>query len=434
MSNWARWSLPGVAALIVILAAMAGTPAAPARDPSPVDVRRTIAACPDLGTKAEIAVGALPETTAELRPGDEKISGEWHESGARDKAPIVTARSSGGSSGNSAGAMAFTRADDDLLVAHCPREHAERWWAGAGGERTRSTRLELVNLTDAPAVAKLTLWGQDGPIDTQSSIAVKPHRRKQIELSDLVAGQSELAARLQVDRGAVSASMVDSGSAGPQILPATSGPAATTLVSGVERPAGSELVLANPGEHTARAKVSLVGADGPVAPEGVDNVKVPAGAVTTVDIPEAAGTDAAAIQVDATHPVAATARMRPDDHYAYAVAHPVLRDEALVPLSMGDALPSPRVLVTAKKRTMVRIRTFDDAFDELAHHDYRVDGGTTQELQLGSDLKLGRASSALINGEVSGAVVYGSGNQIAALPLEPAVAQVLAPDIQIGSR
>jgi len=82
----------------------------------------------------------------------------------------------------------------------------------------------------------------------------------------------------------------------------------------------------------------------------------------------------------------------------------------------------------------VRIRTFDDAFDELAHHDYRVDGGTTQELQLGSDLKLGRASSALINGEVSGAVVYGSGNQIAALPLEPAVAQVLAPDIQIGSR
>src|SRR5699024_10910322 len=83
------------------------------------------------------------------------------------------ARASGGSSGTSAGAMAFTRADDDLLVAHCPREHAERWWAGAGGERTRSTRLELVNLTDAPAVAKLTLWGQDGPIDTQSSIAVK---------------------------------------------------------------------------------------------------------------------------------------------------------------------------------------------------------------------------------------------------------------------
>lgn len=428
MSSWVRWSLPGVAALIVILAAMAGTPAAPARDPSPVDVRRTIAACPDLDTKAEVAVGALPETTAELRPGDQKISGEWHESGARDKAPIVTARSSRGS----AGAMAFTRADD--VIAHCPREHAERWWAGAGGERMRSTRLELVNLTDAPAVAKLTLWGHDGPIDTQSSIAVKPHRRKQIELSDLVAGQSELAVRLQVDRGAVSASMVDSGSAGPQILPATSGPAATTLVSGVERPAESELVLANPGENTARAKVSLVGADGPVAPEGVDNVKVPAGAVTTVDIPESAGADAAAIQVDATHPVAATARMRPGDHYAYAVAHPALRDGALVPLSMGGALPSPRVLVTAKKRTTVRIRTFDDAFDELAHHEYRVDGGTTQELQLGSDLKLGRASSALITGEVSGAAVYGSGNQLAALPLEPAVAQVLAPDIQIGSR
>src|SRR5699024_4056815 len=107
-----------------------------------------------------------------------------------------------------------------------------------------------------------------------------------IELRDLVAGQSELAARLQVDRGAVSASMVDSGSAGPQILPAKSGPAATTLVSGVERPAGSELVLANPGEHTARAKVSLVGADGPVAPEGVDNVKLTAGAVTTVVMTE----------------------------------------------------------------------------------------------------------------------------------------------------
>lgn len=434
MSNWFRWLLPGVAAVIVVLAAVAGTPAAPSRDPSAVDMRRTTAACPDLDTEAEAAVGALPGTTAKTRPGDDRVSDGWRDVPVRDTAPVVTARSSRGA----AGAMSFTRSEaDDLLLASCPREHAEQWWVGAGGERQRSTRLELVNLTEAPAVAKVTLWGPDGPIDAQSAFAVKPHRRKQIELTDLVAGQAELAVHLQVDRGAVAATMMDTAGAGSQILPATSGPAATTLVSGVERPAGSELLLANPGEHTARAKVSLFTDDGPVEPEGVDNVKVPAGEVTTVDLPKSAGTTAAAIHIDATYPVVAAVRMRPEDsHYAYAVARPALRDRALIPLSMGGQLPSPRLLVTAKERTSVRIRTFDDNFSELAHRDYRVDAGTTQELHLGSDLKLKRASSALITGDVSGAAVYGDDDQIAAIPLEPAEAQVLAPDIQIaaGSR
>src|SRR5699024_1848547 len=94
------------AALIVALAAVGGTPEKPNRDPSGVDMRRTVAACPNVGAQADVAVGAEPGTTVDINPGDRQVAGSWEQFTVDEDVPTITARSSDGS----AAAMAFERA------------------------------------------------------------------------------------------------------------------------------------------------------------------------------------------------------------------------------------------------------------------------------------------------------------------------------------
>lgn len=469
MRNVHTWPflLPIISALLVVLATAQGAPQPPDRSPQSVTSGTSIRACPfgneksqDVvvgtvrGKDTEIAVEtAASESETGKSPGDtdsdEYRADRWQPITMTGSAPIITADTRaqpGDSSDQGADAVAYTRSTAPagqgagLKIAPCPEPASDWWWAGAGSDTKHFTNLELINVTDAPAVVDVTLWGRDGPVDAidNAGIAIKPHDRRVIELSDLAAGEDELAVHTRVRRGSVSAVMHDASSAsdsGSEIIPPTSEPHKTVTISGIDRPNAADLLIANPSDHSVRASAKLEYDGGTIVPEGLDQIRVPAGSVKSVPVPESAGDEAASVRIDANHKVFAAARVQPTDtDYSIAVAAEPIVEPAVIPLAIGGRLPDPRLAVSADSDTEVRIETFDTKHRSLGQITRPVDKSTGERIELAAEdeLKVKQAAFARVEGKVRGAVVYGDDGKIAQFPLQSAVAQVPIPDLRIG--
>lgn len=240
-----------------------------------------------------------------------------------------------------------------LAAVDCPAPTPETWFTGVGAGARHDSVLELVNPDEGPAVADVTVYGRGGAIDVPDlrGITVRGRDSLRLQLGEVMPRRSELALRVVVSRGRLSASLLDQI---PELgarpltedwLPGQAEPTTDAVLLGLPKGEGTDvLAVTNPGDSEARVRVRILTTDSAFVPEGVDEVRVPPGSVRTVTLTTAvrAGVrdGALGIEVTSSEPVTSTLRTVVADDLSHAV--PVLASEeamtALVPPGAGSVL------------------------------------------------------------------------------------------------
>ncbi|WP_435769775.1 DUF5719 family protein [Nocardioides sp. SYSU DS0651] len=271
---------------------------------------------------------------------------------------------------------------DRLAVPECRAPSYDEWLVGVGASARYSTTLELVNPDDGGAVVDIALHGADGPVEEPAlrGIQVPPHSVKRIDLAEAAPRRSATAAHVTVTRGRVTLTARNTwdplgrGRVATDFLPAHAAPATRSLILGVaQAPANASLFLANPGDDEVRATVRLVTRESVFTPAGAEEVAVPPGAMSTVDLRPLltgpAGEGVLGLVVESTGPLAASARMLVRGDLALLAPVPELRAPA------AAVLPSGRktlLLGGAIRPGVVHVHSFDAAGRELAEQRVEV--------------------------------------------------------------
>ena len=451
-----EWLLPVVAAAILAIGFVLPGHGADTRPPRPVTVTQSSYACP-LTKDTSVATGryvthAGASTSARSQPNGQEVSSlgttsGWAQSDVNGEALVVATSDPQGS-----GAVGFTaeepatKAGGGLSAAACPGVVEDGWFLGAGSGSKHFTTLSLTNLTNAPAIADVSLWGKKGPIDAVDSkgIVLSAFQSRTIKLETLAAGEPELAVHVHSRRGAMSIAARDTSTAvfsGTEAIPASSAPSKSQLIPGLEAKTSSkQLLLLNPGNTTARVKVEALGTDGSLVPTGLDDVKVPAGRVEVLDVPKSAGNGVLGLRLTSDFPLSAGVRMATSaKDFAYAVGGPVLDGPAIAPLSVGGKLKGAKLVMTAPKaKATVSVTAYDKDMKKVGATTLALKADSTDAIDLGKkglfDVAQNKVAYVVVTsvGDVAGSAVYTNGDGLSAIPLRSAPLKTDAPDVRPG--
>jgi len=356
--------------------------------------------------------------------------------------PTVVEQFGRGSGG--AGFFTTTASQSDgggLIVASCPPTVDESWFVGLGSGAKHESRLELTNLSNVLAVADISMWGQDGPIEAVGAegVVIKPGQTQSLKLSELAAGEPELAVRVERRRGAFAVTAFDGSGrvyAGSEVPAPTRPPRRDQVVAGL--PAGGPnrtLLVVNPTTATSRLSVSVLGRRGTFAPRGLEAVRVPAGRVTSLELPASLGADGTSVRIKSEQPVAAVVRVsEAKDDYAYIGSSHTLDGPALVPVDLGGGTSRPRLTLTAPAgRATVTVKGFDARMKPLASESHQLPAGTTSTVALTGLTDSDRLAYVVVEsrGDVVGSATFHKDEGIASIPLEAAPVRVLGPDVRL---
>ncbi|EFQ82668.1 hypothetical protein HMPREF0063_11877 [Aeromicrobium marinum DSM 15272] len=440
-------AVPLALAVVVLAAVLAGGPRPSLSPPLEVPITEVLHACP--------TTGGWNVATGQLGPGDETtvsvISDDGVTEAPRDPA-LWEVGAPGGDAvvvrqdGDGSGGVAFAAASGDavegggLAVDTCGGIVDEAWFVGAGAVTRGVSTLVLTNLSDVPAVADVELFGVGGVVDAVDStgLLVEPGSMRRIRLDELAAGEAELAVRVVRQRGALAATVIDTSTTGPagsEVMAPVPGPARAITMTGVVPGGGRTLLVANPGESSARAEIEIVGPDGPFVPEGLAEISVEPGALVVVPVPDTAGADASVLRVRSDEPVVASLRMSPTAvDLAYATADPTWTGPTVVPVALGSSTVPPVVQLSAVADTsLVTFEGFDAAGASL--------GTTVASAAADAVAVVDLAAPGLFTGEVAyvvataerpvrGSAVYRSGDLVAVVPLDAAPTTAIGPRVR----
>ena len=441
-----RAAAPPVLALVLVVAAVfLPDPREGARDPRSVAVSRTAYACP-----AGVNVGAgqiapAAAVKAVSLPGGRRIGSlERPDRWRQTKTSGTTVVEHFGRGSGGAGFFTTTAgegAGGGLIVAACPPTVDESWFVGLGSGAKHESRLELTNLSDVIAVADISLWGADGPIEAVGAegIVIKPRQTRSLNVSKLAAGEPELAVRVERRRGAFAVTAFDGSRrvfGGSEVPAPTRAPRRDQIVTGL--PAGVRnrtLLVVNPSTTTSRLSVSVLGRRGTFSPGGLQAVRVPAGRVTTLALPAGLGSDGVSLRITSDQPVAAVVRVaETKDDYAYSCSAHTLDGPALVPVDLGGGTGRPRLTLTATgAKAAVTVKGFDAQMRQLASERHELPAGTTSTVALTGLTASDRLAYVVVEprGGVVGSATFRKDEGIASIPLEAAPVRVLGPDVRL---
>lgn len=436
---------PAVAIALVIAAVFLPRAEDPARPPHPVPVSRTAFACP---AGSSIATGqVIPPASIraiEIPGGRHVLALEAGDRWRRFKASRTVVVDEVGRGAGAAGffsRLASTKDGGGLMVGSCPATVDESWFLGLGSGAKHESRLELTNVSDAVAVADVSLWGTEGAISAvgATGVVVQPRTTRSIDVGDLASGEPELAVRVVRRRGAFAVSAFDGSRrvfSGSEAVPSTSAPHRDQIISGLPAKVESRtLVITNTSTATSRVAVEVIGKKGPFSPRGLDAIRAPAGRVTLMDLPGGVGSDGLALHLTSERPIAAVARIGSGkSDYAVAVAARRLDGPAIVPVDLGGGIGRPRLTITAPhSAASVQMTGYDASMKPLRSQTFRIRGETTTTLKISDVSDSERLAYVVVRakGEIMGAARFTKDELIASIPLEAAPVSVLGPDVQL---
>jgi hypothetical protein len=329
----------------------------PDRDPATEPLTAQSLACPapiSGGGSLVVASGADEEATGEVSlraaggSGSTRVGlrpGAYAEVSA-PAAPVIITASEGLAPGLFGGRFGAATAP---AVGECVAPIGERWFVGVGAGGDHTSKLQLVNPDVGPAVADVSLWSTDGPLEEVESrgLTIAGGSSTQLDLEKLAPHRHDLAMRVSVSRGRLAATVADAYTftgthATRDWMPTTAAPATSLLLPGLARKADERtLVLVNPGEDEGRVTLQVVGARSTFAPTRLEEIRVPAGRVVTADLTDslarALAKEDGSLLVTSTVPVAAGMHSVVNDDLVHNVALPPTAgtSAALVP-SRGD--------------------------------------------------------------------------------------------------
>ncbi|TNC31227.1 DUF5719 family protein [Mumia zhuanghuii] len=404
---------------------------------------------PDGGTREALRLPGTGPVAALA----ESPRGAWATAltGRRARALLVEA-----SGGRAPGTVAFSASVADATdgggatVGACPRPAPERWFVGAGSTAQRRTALVLTNTSSNPGVVDVSMYGTAGEVDGvgATGIVVEPQTSRVVRLEQLAAGETEMAVRVVVRRGAVAvaatdASSVGTAAAGSELLPPSALPSNTVTVAGVPAHRASRtLLVANPSERTATVSLSIATNDGVFTPTGLESIDVAPQAVTSVTLPASISARAYSVRMTSDVPVTASVRTTTGSDHAYAVAAMPWEGTAVMPVSIGSSLrPGGAALLVAPEgeaAAQVRLTAHDESGAEVGSADLAAAAGSTTSLDPfgrgGVGVSAARVSYLTVSSDtpVRATAVY-TARGLAALPLAPAPVREAAPVVRPGA-
>jgi len=340
-----------------------------------------------------------------------------------------------------------------LAAASCRTPASDDWFVGGSTAVGATATLVLTNPGLTAAQVELEIFGPNGRVEpTTAQHVVAPGATKSVDLGGAAAEQAGLVVHVTVTGGMVSALVQDTAvrgftPAGTDLVVPGAPPATRQVVTGVSTPGtqiGSPdapvLRLLAPGDEGTTARVTLLGADGPVDLPGAQRVLLEAGEVTDVplgglesgaytvvvdaDVPVVAGVSTSRVgepgQLDDEPRVerAWSAATVPDTHGAVALPRGV-RARVVVG-AVGDVAAT-----TGEGTATLRVLGRDGQV--LSEHAVRVDAGTTgawEVADLATDaagLELEPTGGATLAWAVALTVVQEDGPLVAVLDPVPVV-------------
>jgi hypothetical protein len=254
-------------------------------------------------------------------------------------------------------------------AVECASPASELWFTGVGAGAERRSELTLVNPDGGPAVADVTVLGEDGPVEVPAlrGLTVRGGRTVSVPLADAVPRRDLLTLGVRVTRGRLAASVVDrydelGGEAGTvDWLPGRSAPATTDYLLGLGGAGGDRsLVVANPGPDEARVTVRVVTGRSEFVPAGLEELVVPPGSTVVTGLGQAfrgrTGRGAVGLRLDSDRPLTSGLRTVTEGDGSWTVGADPVVSRAATTLAPG---PKRLVLAGASRVTAVTVVTRD---------------------------------------------------------------------------
>lgn len=320
-----------------------------------------------------------------------------------------------------AGGAVWEQREGDLRgldAASCIQPSTDSWLVGGSTELGSTAVLELVNPGTTAATATISIFTELGQVDSAipSELTIAAGEAVEFRVEAAAAEVSQLAVHVTSSGGAVAAflhvsaldALTPMGVA--TVVPAAS-PTTTQLVPGVsiqessddaaadtqsvEPTGGSNIVrIVNPGEETATATVTLLGADGEVELPGAQSVAIDPGAVYDFSL---AGIDPGdyTVQVEADEALAVGVqldRAGAVDQELGAAPHDIAWLSAVATSTSGAvAVPvvaeSNRLMLAALDDVVVTVTLWEED-GTSAQRQVQVTGGTTASVPVGAAVTL----------------------------------------------
>ena len=248
------------------------------------------------------------------------------------------------------GLLAARVAAGRLAAVVCPPPSAEAWFTGLGARAEHASVIELQNPDVGAAVVDISFFSRQGPAEVPELLGVRVPGRSTyvVDLAATVPRRGDLAIRLAVTRGRLSATVLDryarigSGTQTSDWLAPQPEPSGEITLLGLPEGRGTRtLSLTNPGADQARVTLRLVTPDSTFAPADLKEVRVRPGSLVNVHLDKILAREvrrgAVGIRVEASQPVTAALTSLVDDDLVVAADAPGITGTAAVVLPPGSA-------------------------------------------------------------------------------------------------
>lgn len=400
-----------------------------------VEVRRTVWACPVESGWVVAAGQVVPGEAARARvvPSDAAVDPLWEQADrwrvARPGGDALVLEQSGPGSG-SVGWVAGARRGAAVLGA-CPSIVDDAWFVGLNAQNRTDGSITLINTGENRAVADLTWWGEQGPIESldTTGLVVEPGGARTVAVSSVAAGEGAVAVRVSRRRGALAAIASDAGGTAAELVAPTAGAATEQVLVGLPPGDRTQLALVNPGTSTAHVAVEVRGRSGTFAAEGLADVTVEPEASTIVSVPGSVAVDRGSLVIGSDVPVVASAIVESGSDVARVVPADEISGPALVPARL-DGRPVRLALSTGDDAVTVTVETFAADMTSLETAEVTVAAGATV---VAPRPKSDDAAYLVLTprGGTVGAGVWQSGGGLAAAPVRGAPVTVVAPGVSV---
>lgn len=361
------------------------------RPPAEVALTRTTLVCPaalpGAGTVAVASATGRSGDVAIRQPAEDTLSLDGTARDATRRPVVLQAE------GDLAAGLVAGRYGDGAATA-CDLPSPEQWFTGVGASAEHGSVLELTNPDRGPAVADVAVLGPDGPVDVPSmrGVTVPGGRTVRFDLAAVVPERADLSLRVVVSRGRLGAHVTDlvdelgGGVRSRDWLPAQAAPATTSYLVGLGgKPGDRVLAVANPGDDEARVGLRVVTKGSEFTPAGLEEVTVPPGGTTSVDLSgvlrSRAARGAIGLRLESSSPVTAAMRTLASGDLSHAVAAAPLEDRAGIVLPRG---PARLLLAGAGQAGVVTYTLRDQSGREVARERVEVGPGVSPRIKLAS--------------------------------------------------
>lgn len=402
---------------------------------SAVPVRQTTWACPTAPGWTVAAGQVAPGSEAVARPIPEQAAADplwadatrWRTAVPGGQALVLE------QSGEGSGSVGFVGGarGDAAVLGSCPEVIDDAWFVGLGDQGRTDAAITLVNLGEGRAVADLTWWGANGPIQSldTSGLVVEAGERREVLVDEVAAGEGAVAVHVSRRRGALTAMALDAGGGRADLVAPSGGAARSQVVAGLPPGDSTRVALVNPGTATAHVAVAVRSPEGSFAAQGLEDVAVEPESTRVVAVPSTIDLEGASLSVTSDLPVVASATVT-DGDIARVVRAAEISGPAVVPVRLaGRAVRL--TLTTGDDATEVAIESFSASMGSLGTESVALEPGTSRRAPAPA-----RGAAYVVITPAEGTVVmagmWQSGDdRLAAAPVRPAPVSVVAPGVSV---